>query len=230
MKYLFSLTCLLILAASILALPSSLSAEEPQDSNFEIVKSFQLTVPATYKHSTQLKTFAEKYKAKFFPDLYDGDQAIKVYYDEINDNNYSEVEHQLVPGKTYTVKIARFRFWGTSGDKTRASRSSLLTFMDSQKALFVGAQGLTLAWEQNKTAFYWPENDGYSRGVFSFSSHDLSLGGSNLSEVSTRQLYSTSSIQANVRGRTYMFEPWPFLDDQGQVWRGRGYFLFFCEN
>ena len=116
---------------------ASLSKHSASDDRFELVNSFELTVPKGYTHGTQLATFAE----------YAKDKSQKFYYynEAITDENYAKATQQLVPGKTYGVKIF--------GIKKSVSSEDCLAFLASQNAILVGAQGISLTRQLKKDEF-----------------------------------------------------------------------------
>lgn len=127
------------------------------DDRFELLNSFELTVPKGYTHATQLATFA-----RFTKDS----EMFCSYNKVITDENYAKT-NQLVPGKTYRVKIFRIQERVTSKD--------CLNFLSSQRAILVGAQGISLARQLKKNEFpvdkwtvsfdekdaLWEDADGY---------------------------------------------------------------------
>lgn len=100
------------------------------DNRFKLLSSFDITVPKSYDHDTQLATFVEyakKKKKKFY-----------YYNEEITDANFSKVANKLVPGETYKGRIFGIK------DKERVSSEDCLSFLASQRAILIGAQGLSL--------------------------------------------------------------------------------------
>ena len=100
---------------------------------FYFVKEIKVTIPKDYDHSTRLNSFDKKNRKKFYG-----------YNDLITDENFARVTTQLVPGKTYTVKI----FGITSGEVVTSDEC--LTKYREEKALLVGAQGASVVWEQQR--------------------------------------------------------------------------------
>ena len=98
---------------------------------FELVNTFSIIVPAGYNHATRLDTFGKKHRREF-----------SLYNSAINDENYGRGTTKLIPGERFRVKI--FRIKGT------VSSEDCLAFLHSQKALLVGAQGLSLVYEQDR--------------------------------------------------------------------------------
>lgn len=109
------------------------------DSRFEFLNFFVLTPPRCYHHASQLTTFVEYAKSetgKFFFCNHD-----------INDQNFTMTTHELVPSRPYGVMTFGVRAGATvSGD-------DCLAFYESQQAMFVGPQGLTLVQQLKKTEF-----------------------------------------------------------------------------
>jgi hypothetical protein len=118
----------------IIALVANLSAS---DNRFRLLNKFMLRVPKGYKHATQLTTFAEHANGKI--DRFFFCSSI------VTDANYDRATQQLVPGKSYGVKIFLI--------KQRVTSEDCLAFLDSQRAILVGAQGLSLARQLRKKEF-----------------------------------------------------------------------------
>ena len=117
------------------------------DDRFTLLKPFSLTVPKEYDHSSQLTSFAKANRQGF------------VYYNsDITDSNFVRASQRLVPGKTYSVKIFQI-------NKTVSSKDCL-GFLRKHKAILVGAQGISLVWEQVKDKFL------VSRWIVSFDKKD----------------------------------------------------------
>ncbi len=87
---------------------------------------FKLKVPGPYKQKNQLEFFAQKYANDFVD-----------YDNNITDNNFAKVSHKLIPGKIYTVKIFPIL--------NPVSSADCIKFLNKQNAIFVGAQGVSLA-------------------------------------------------------------------------------------
>ena len=100
---------------------------------FYFVKAIQVTVPEDYDHATQLTTFHNKNYEKF-----------SSYNSNITDGDFSKVSHRLVPGKTYTVKI-----FGIHKSEVATSKECIKKYKQ-EKAFFVGAQGVSVLWEENR--------------------------------------------------------------------------------
>lgn len=116
----------------------SLVKHSASDDRFELLNSFELAVPKSYNHGTQLATFAKFAEEK----------PGKFYYfnDNITDANYAKAK-KLIPGKTYGVKI-----FGIKKGKVISS-PDCLSFLASQRAILVGAQGVSLAQQLKKEEF-----------------------------------------------------------------------------
>jgi len=104
---------------------------------FELASTFQVTLPENYEHATWLASFAAKHRKGFSYG----------YNDNVTDANFAGATQKLMPGKTYGVKI-----WDIGRGENVSSPDCVL-FYKTQKMLLVGAQGLTLAWEQKKDEF-----------------------------------------------------------------------------
>lgn len=114
---------------------ASLIKHSAADDRFGLLTSFEITVPKDYDHNTQLATFASYAKKERF-----------YYYNEaITDKNFAKATQKLVPGKTYSVKIF--------GIKQRVSSEDCLMFLATQKAILVGAQGVSLVRQLKKDKF-----------------------------------------------------------------------------
>ncbi len=101
-----------------------------QDNRFELITSFEVTVPADYVHDTRLTTFGKANRKKFY-----------YYNPELTDANFAKTP-ALVPGKKFLVKA--FQINGTP------SSEDCLTQLRRVKATLTGAQGASLAYEQAK--------------------------------------------------------------------------------
>ncbi len=116
---------------------ASLLRHSTADNRFELSSSFEITVPKSYDHATQLARFA----------LYTKKEKFYYYNDAITDKNFAGVTAKLIPGKTYGVKIFGIK-WGkvvTSDD--------CLAFLATQRAVLVGAQGISLVRQLKKDEF-----------------------------------------------------------------------------
>ena len=99
------------------------------DDRFDLVTSFDVVVPKNYNHATRLGTFRETHGKEFY------------YYDNaITDANYAKVTTKLTPERKLKVKIFQIT--------TRVSSEDCLGFLRGQKAILLGAQGASLAYEQ----------------------------------------------------------------------------------
>lgn len=108
---------------------------------FEFQESFDITIPKSYDHSTQLTTFA----------LYAKNNHFYNYQEGLTDENLTKWADKLIPGKTYRVKIFRIRGWKVSSDEC-------LAFLVSQNAILAGAQGLSLVCQFNGKKFPFRKN------------------------------------------------------------------------
>lgn len=129
-----------------------------------LVKTFKLKVPKDYKHRTQIASF-----------LNDNDNSSHTSK-QITDEYCANVAHELVPGKTYLVKV--FSAWSV------ISSSDCLKALKAENAYFVGAQGLALIrqhrWKEFGKKFGrkfagWPDEmdrEGRSNPTFSIISFE----------------------------------------------------------
>jgi hypothetical protein len=101
------------------------------DDRFRLIGMFKVVVPKGYDHGTRLDSFCREHANKFY-----------IYNKDITDENFGQATTQLNPGRKFTVKVFQITERVTSED--------CLSYLYSQGAVFVGAQGLTLAWEQKK--------------------------------------------------------------------------------
>lgn len=104
------------------------------DPRFSLLTTFQFTVPKNYTHATQLASFAKENREKFYS-----------YNDNIADANFARATNKLTPGKTYEAKIF--------GITKRVASEDCLAFLKTQKAILVGAQGISVIWQQAKENF-----------------------------------------------------------------------------
>lgn len=108
-----------------------------QDKRFgPAIREFELTVPSDYNHESQIDQFAKKVKKL---------KTTYYYNDELTSKNFARATTKLEPGKTYKVKIFPILSGVTSED--------CMNFLQKQKAMLVGGQGLTLAQDLKATEF-----------------------------------------------------------------------------
>ncbi|MEK7130149.1 MAG: hypothetical protein AAB793_00680, partial [Patescibacteria group bacterium] len=128
------------------------------DDRFELITSFDVVVPENYDHATRLDSFKRKHDKDFF-----------CYSNAITDKNFARTTMKLIPGRKIKADIYRIT--------RRASSEDCITFLKSHNAIFVGAQGASLAYEQGKSQLFkghwhisfdekdalWKDADGYHR-------------------------------------------------------------------
>ena len=74
------------------------------DDQFELVGTFEVTVPEGYDHATRLTAFGKEHRKEFY------------YYNKaITDTNYANATTKLVPGRKFQVKV--FQVKGTVADQ-----------------------------------------------------------------------------------------------------------------
>ena len=100
------------------------------DPRFELLPQvLTIKVPDDYDHNTQLATFAKQHRA-----------SCSYFNRALTDTNFANVSVKLVAGRTYKVK--QFLV------KETVSSADCLALLHSKKALLVGAQGKSLAFDQ----------------------------------------------------------------------------------
>ncbi len=100
-----------------------------------------VTVPAGHKHQTRLGTFRKEHGGKFY-----------FYNDDITDENFSRPTRVLKSGDKLHVRVFRQCVGGTTTSEER------LAFLATQKAVYTGAQGASLVFEQKRDQLpkgYW---------------------------------------------------------------------------
>ena len=104
---------------------------KPKPEKFKLLATFEVTIPEGYDHATRLDTFAAAHKSEFY-----------YYNPNITDANYVKATTQLTPGRKFAVKVF--------GIKKTVTSDECLTKLRSERAVLVGAQGASLAYEQGK--------------------------------------------------------------------------------
>lgn len=124
------------------------------------IKEFEFTVPANYKHDSQLDTFAKKTKKL---------STTHYFNNALTSSNFAKATNKLEPGKTYKVKIFPIL--------SQVSSEDCMTFLEKQNAILVGGQGITLLQDHKAGKFpvgkytvsfdqkdaLWIDSDGYHR-------------------------------------------------------------------
>jgi len=139
------------------------------------VAEFQLQVPADYNHDDQIGRFAKK--AKGLPTTY-------YFNNDLTDEHFPNQTAKLIQGKAYKVKIFPIL--------SRVLSEDCLKFLREQKAILVGAQGMTLVTELkpdklpvgkytvsfDKKETLWKDSEGYPRvpRVSRYSDGDFKFG------------------------------------------------------
>lgn len=98
-----------------------------KDWRFYEHRKFTIKVPTRYRHESQVDNFAKRVR---------GQKATELLSPSLTDANFSRVTDRLQAGKTYEVV-----FFLVQRD---VSSDTCLAFLKSERALLVGAQGLTL--------------------------------------------------------------------------------------
>lgn len=110
-------------------LPSS----EPTEKFALLVDLGIITVPEDYDHATALANFGKKNRKKFH-----------YYNDAITDKNFPNPTRVLKPGDKLRVRAFKQVVGGTTTSEER------MAFLATQKAIHVGAQGVSLVWDQKR--------------------------------------------------------------------------------
>lgn len=162
------------------------------DSRFELVNTFSIIVPQSYDHATRLDSFGKEYRKEFY-----------YYNDAITDKNYAKATTKLEPGRKLKVKVFQI--------KERVTSEDCIAHLRSQKAVLVGAQGASLAYEQGKDQL--PVN----RWLVSFDEKDaLWTDAAGYRRVPDVGRDSDGDFEFN-------------LGYFGSVWRGVSCLLCFCD-
>lgn len=101
------------------------------DDQFELINTFNIIVPKGYNHSKRLDLFSKEHCRAFY-----------YYNDAITDKNYANATTKLKPSCKLKVKIFEF--------KKSVSSKVCMAKLRSEKGILVGAQGVTLVWEQKQ--------------------------------------------------------------------------------
>lgn len=118
------------------AMYTAVQGDAQTDNRFELLKRFDITVPEGYKHATRLNTFRATHQSEEKKEFH-------YYSDAITDANFAaKATTKLAPGREFTVKVF--------GITERVSSEDCLAKLRSEKAVLVGAQGASLAYEQGK--------------------------------------------------------------------------------
>lgn len=88
---------------------------------------YTFTIPTNYNHDTQVDEFGKKTRKL---------KSTYYYNDQLTSKNFANVTNKLQPGKTYAIKMFPILETVQSED--------CLAFLESNNAILVGAQGVTL--------------------------------------------------------------------------------------
>lgn len=97
---------------------------------FELINIFEIVVPEDYEHENCLDSFMSEYRTELG------------CISSIKDKYHTKVSTKLEPGRKFKVKVFQI--------KMRVTSENCLAYLRRQKAIFVGAQGMTLVWKQKK--------------------------------------------------------------------------------
>ncbi len=118
------------------AMYTAVQGDAQTDNRFELLKSFDVTVPEGYNHATRLDTFRATHDIEVNKEFY-------FYNGAITDANFAaKATTKLAPGREFTVKAF--------GITERVTSEDCLAKLRAEKAVLVGAQGASLAYEQGK--------------------------------------------------------------------------------
>src|SRR5579872_5367675 len=109
------------------------SPPKPKPGKFELLTTFEVTVPENYDHVNRLDTFKVAHESEFY-----------YYNPNITDANYGNATTKLVPGRKFQVKV-----FGIRRGKSITS-DECLDKVRLENGTLVGAQGASLAYEQGK--------------------------------------------------------------------------------
>lgn len=170
---------------------------------FALLTSFEFFVPWNYNHDTQLTTFAA-YRKNNIPCLNPYGNNNMSCHKAIADANYVNAASRLVPGITYNANF--FEIKETKG----VSIKDCLAFLESQRTIFVGPQGISLVHQltcQSRKSLF-PKN----RWIISFDekdAHFVDAEGrhkvSGMMETSSGFLYFSLHDLENVLPYNYCF-------------------------
>ena len=109
--------------------PASVSVGQPPA--FVLLTSFELVVPAGYKHGGYLGRFHKANRKKFYG-----------YNDDIIDENFGNPSRVIKAGERFLIKLI--------GITCQVSSEECLAVYEREQAHLVGAQGLALLWEHKR--------------------------------------------------------------------------------
>lgn len=112
------------------------------DQLFEPVADAEITVPKNYIHETCLASFRKHDQKK-------GYSTFCEFNHNITDENFKNVSVRLVPGQRLKASVFQIK----KGVGMLSGRECL-AFLRSKKAIFAGAQGMTLAFEQAENILF----------------------------------------------------------------------------
>ena len=113
-----------------------ISPPKPKPDKFELLTTFEITVPADYNHATRLDTFRAVHQNEESKEFY-------FYNDAITDTNYAgKATTKLTAGRKFLVKAF--------GIKKTVSLLDCLAKVKAESGVLTGAQGASLVYEQRK--------------------------------------------------------------------------------
>jgi len=114
-------------------LKTSLKKHSTTDKFGPAIREFEITVPVDYNHDTQIDSSREKALRE---------RTTRYYSDKLTSKNYAEASNELIPDRTYKVKIFPIN--------SDTNYSEIIAFLEKQKTILVGGQGLTLVYDLAK--------------------------------------------------------------------------------
>ncbi len=174
-----------------------LNTGEVEEKKFDLLADLgTIVVPEDYNHETALTTFKRKNQGK-------NNKKFSFYNDSITDANFPNPSRILLPGDELRVRLFR-----QIGDGITLSEERM-AFLSSQRAVYTGAQGLALVFEQMR--------DQLPKGMRYSSFDELDRLWRN-----DEGYHQVPSMDAYLPG-TFSF----YFGDFGYFWRnGRAFFCF----
>ncbi len=115
-----------------------IASPKPKKEKFRLIADLGIiTIPEGCLHETRLDSFRARYKDKELRSSY-------LYSNDLTDANFPRTSRILKPGDKLWVRA----FEQTTSGKTTATER--MKFLDSQNAVYTGAQGVSHVWEQKR--------------------------------------------------------------------------------
>ena len=163
---------------------------------FFLQRSFEFTVPDDYKHEEQLSRFSSLFAKDH--KCYNNNRK-----EFLTDVDFCRATKRLKPGKKYGAKIFKI-------NAKTISFEDCLIFLQKQKAIFVGAQGLSLIFQL--------KNDVLPRGI-------------KIASLDKKEALYTRNRRRRIKSRMYYFPLIDFVADEEETYEfGWGFDMAFCGN